>query len=361
MNSSYDPQLLAALLDGELDPESRARAEFAVRSDPASADCLADLVRVRDAVASLPMTTPGVDLSSQVVATLRHRRRVGHLRLAAMATVAAGLAASVMVMVQMGWWRERLEGPIADSLVAPSILARKPIELRPSLGVVARSARPVAMVPSVAVAVRPETLAAEVQVRDDRRTLQSLIAQGEPLRVDLVVDELGPAIEAMDAVVADSQRSRPRHAKVHMVNGVDPKRPGKVCVYVLVMDGFEYNQFRDRLDDHFENVVIKSKVASPDLLASLGSVGRIEVLAGGPPTGVLMPRQLGDMANIARRVPEQDTPHEVVVDGDGNIVRTVPERRRDPAPKIAKRRDPEADSTTHVYLVWLSPRERVHD
>ena len=361
MNAEPDPLLLAALFDDELDPESRVLAESAARSSSIATEHLADLARVRDAVAALPPGKPGPDLSAAIVATLRHRQRIVRWRLAAMTTVAASLAATFLVMVQTGNWGPLPVRPATMPGPRSSSGAKRvpPTPLPVALALAPPSVRPVATVPGVQVAIRPKVLAAEVKLRDDRATLRSLIAEGEAKRVDIVVDDLGPALGAVDSIVNESPRLKPQHAKVHLVHSVDPTRPG-ACVYVLVMDGYEYKQFRRRLDDRFPESAGDPATDPGKVVASLGSVGRIEISSRGQAIASLRPPPDEAKANISSRAPRRDTGREVVIDATGKIVRPaeMPDRRPASTDKGDKRREPAADTTQAVYLVWVTPRER---
>lgn len=353
--------LLNDYLDGELDGEECRRVEAAIRADSAMSERMEDLRLSRDAVSSLRKEGIGIDQSTLILARIR-RRRALRMRLVAAATVGTSIAASWLLILAVGG-----RGVTPDPIRRPEIAAGSPApRKRPApipMGIVSnrRMSRPAAAIPITDAAIRPPVLAKELRDREDRSALRSLLAEGQTRRVDVVVDEFERSLKVVDGIVGASPRTRPDHAKVHLVQSVQSGDASRSCVYVLVMDEHEYKEFRQTLDDRFPEAVSDSTEAKGEAVAALGSVGRIEVLTGGVPSGVLMPPPSDAAKNIAKKAHPDDPGSEVLIDPKGNI---IPRSRSksDVPTHAAKGTDKPADGdrppTRSVYLVWVLPRER---
>lgn len=358
MTPEIDPLLLASFFDDELDPATRAELNSVILANPTARQDLAGMAKVRESVASLPLSPPLADVSRAVLSRLTNQRRTSRIRMAAVTSVVLALAASLLVMVKVGGWESAHTGPVQPRSASPSsIVAARPTPLIPVFTSSPRSVRPIMAMESTSEAIRPGVLAAELKRRDDRSSLDALIASGNPRRVDIVVDEIGPAVAALEIIVDTANRTRPKHAKVQIAHNVDPSRPG-ACVFVLVMDDPEYEQFQTALNERFPDAT-KPQPADDVVIGSLGSVGRIEINPGKGPVAVLTDPPAKAKAGNARLDAPRDAKNEVMIDVDGNKIQLAPGaggRNMGVMPKKPSRK-PKITETA-VYLVWVTPRER---
>lgn len=361
LNPEFD-LLLTALLDDELETEPRRRVESAVRVDPAAADRLAVLTRVRDLVATLP-PVPAPDVSGEVVSILASRRRSAFRTIRFAGAVASTLAAAAFLMM--------ISGPTQPSgrlAVAPASDRIKP---RPSPvaptppAIVAHPTRPTPARPTFDAAIREDVLTAEIRRRDDRAGLDNLVRQTDAQVIDVLVDEVGPAsVGALDDIVRTTSRFRPNHARVQVVQGIeiDPSRPGRACVYVLVMDEHEYAKFRRKLDDRFPESASKPASIARDSVASLSKVGQVEFFRDALPAGTLTDPPADLSPEVAIRSPSRDAGEERFIPPGGRPLRPgQPKSLPDHSgklPGVAKPTEKAKESSRLVYVVWLSPRDR---
>jgi hypothetical protein len=219
--------------------------------------------------------------------------------------------------------------------------------------------------------LRDDVLKAETQTRDIRASLASLLQQGdegEARLVNVVVDDLGPAsLGLVDEAIDGTPRVRPKHAKIHVVQGVeiDRKHPGKACVYVLVMDEFEYAGFRRRLDERLPGSTTDPVAAPVHTLASLPSVGRIEIYDTKKPAGTLMPPDIPGNGRLALRPSKVEEQRGSIIDprsGQPQVVEVTPAKPADPDPKDSvKVANKPGTPTRSVFLVVVTPRDRSRD
>jgi hypothetical protein len=366
MNPEFD-LLLTAYLDDELGHEPRLLVETALRGDPKVAERLAVLGRVRDLVAALPPPEPVPDLSGEVVAFLQTRRRSSFRAAGYAAAMISGLAAAAILIML----RTPTHGPVGDRLATRLPEVRKALPAPPAPPRRAIVSRPIP--PTLDMAIREDVLAAEIRERDDRSGLADLLKQDEVRVVDLLVDEVGPAsLEALDSVVKSTSRIEHRHARIHVVQGVeiDPSRPGRACAYVLVMDEHEYAKFRKKIDDRFPGSASKPAPMPRDSVASLAKVGRMEFFRDGLPTGTLTRPPAEVLSEVASRAPKREGGDEVFITPRGEFVRprdfpgkgggltnvpVAPEEKRAPGALAA---GPPNERLPLVYVLWVSARDR---
>ena len=356
--------LLTALLDGELDTEPRLRVESAVRGDPAASDRLAVLTRVRDLVATLPPER-APDVSGEVVAILAARRRSSFRTLRFAAVVVSGLAAAALLMLIGGPPKQPSGGPAVADTPNPIQPRRSPVT-PPRPAIVARPIQQTPARPTFDTAIREDVLVAEIRQRDNRAGLDGLVRQIDAQVIDVLVDEVGPAsLGALDDIVRSTSRFKPNHARVHVVQGIeiDPARPGRACVYVLVMDAHEYAKFRRKLDDRFPESASKPAPIARDSVASLSKVGQVEFFREILPAGTLMDPPLDVSPEVAIRSPMRDAGNEQFIPPGGKPLRPgQPKAKSDLSDKppgvAAKLAENAMESSRLVYIVWLSPRDR---
>lgn len=355
--------LLTALLDGELDPEPRLRVESTLRGDPVAADRLAVLTRVRDLVASLP-SEQGPDVSGEVVAILASRRRSSFRTVRFAAAVFTGLAAAALLLLVGGPPRQPVGGRKMAQGPEPLKPSRSPI-VPPRPAIVAGPTRQIPTGPSLDAAIREDVLVAEIRQREDRAGLDGLLSQTGAQVIDVLVDEVGPAsISALDDIVRNTSRFKPDHARVRVVQGirVDPARPGRACVYVLVMDEHEYAKFRRKLDDRFPKSASQPSSIGRDSLASLAKVGEVEFFRDTLPAGTLTDPPTDLAPEVAIRSPGRDAGDEQFVTPGGKTIRPgqpgdrvhVAQQQLGAAKPIENAKGP----SRRVYVVWVSPRDR---
>lgn len=353
--------LLAAYLDDELDAEGREAAETLLRTDPSASEFLASQGRVRDLVGGMARPESMPDVSHAVVMALGVRRRTRRAHVVAMASLASSLAAAALLLLIA----PRIQPPARSVPPSEPPKVEKATPIAPRALPIATRPRPASTVAPSGSAVREEVLAAETRARDERVALKSLMGGGDVRRVDVVVDQLDPShLNAMDAVVASTQRLHPQFARVRVVQSVemDPELPGRACVYVLVMDGHEYTQFRQNLDARFDDASPEPVTVPRDAAQAFASLGAIEYVKKGEAAGTLKPPPIDAREGaIASRAPKREGIGQAVFDAHGNPIRRegVPASRNAPArpkrPKLPEELEP---TVSRVYVVWMTQRER---
>jgi hypothetical protein len=313
MNSELEP-LLSAYLDGELDAPGRRRVEQATRSDPAVADRLAALARVRDLVATLSPPTLAIDVSGAVQlslirrqAPLRAHRKPTRVLIAVLAPVLAA-AAVVLLLISPGHPVEKAQG----RRVAPSVVALVPPPAPPRP---AFSSRPIPRVAQSSVAIRPAVLAEETKAKHDREILTSMLGRGDVRLIEVTLDSFGPSsLKSMDEVILSSNFKEAHYARVRMVQEIviDPKKRNPGFAYTLVMDEKEHRLFRANLDRKFPGSVTDATPPPAETLALLPTVGRVEIFEGEARATLLDP-PAGTEDNIAARRPRQTIDDQVIV------------------------------------------------
>jgi hypothetical protein len=188
--------------------------------------------------------------------------------------------------------------------------------------------------------------------------------------MDVVVDELdSPRLDALDALVETTPRMRPPFARLRVVQGVemDPSRPGRAVVYVMVMDGHEYAQFRRSVGRTFPDAQVGAAAKLPQAEATLAGLGSMDFVRKVDPAGTLTPPPLDPLISVARRAQPREGQGEAIVSADGKVLHSGGDLARPPAPARAEistgglhRPREEADdaSIRRVYVVWVSPRDR---
>ena len=362
MNTELD-LLLASYLDEELEPEPRQLVETLLRSDPAVAARFTTLGRVRDLVATLSAPEAFPDVSGEVLAIVFAQRRTTWRNWKFAGSIAAGLAAAALLL----FWnfgtgpRKHEIGPNLAKSDTPRPRLVLPLPMNMAL---APQAVPLSM---QALPIRQNVLKAEVQARDSRLELVSLLKQGEVRLINVIVDDLGPAsLKLVDAAIDDTSRVRPKHAKVHVVQGmeIDPAHPGKACVYVLLMDEFEYGRFREQLQARLPDSMSKPVAAPVTALDNLATIGRIEILDRKVPASTLKPP---DLLFIARRPHKFEQSKQKILgsqEGEGqplDLGQAGSLKEKDAPDRLgiaAKPTRTSESSTRAVFVVWVSPRDR---
>jgi hypothetical protein len=381
-NPDLDPWL-GAYLDGELDADGRRRVEQAARSDPALADRMTSLSRVRDLVATISHPEEAVDVSGEVVASIArkaHARRLAwrraHLGFAA-ALPALAAAAALMMMAWPG--KVGVPGPplrtkLAALRVAPPALTR------------ALTARPIRTAPAILPVERaiPATLlASETKARDDLARFEALVGRKDVRQINVVVDTLGPTtLGDFDEVIKKSSRREPEHARIRIVQNVslDPRKPGPACVYAVVMDEVERDALYTKLRKSELKSFRESGPPEAETLASLPRIGTIEILHGEPRATLLSGPPPGAVATaLALEHPERTIRRDGIMPMGGALgpfdrppapaSPARPDRKAEtpPAPRPSVREDrpaPEGrggdgdpDPPSRAYLVWLTVRD----
>ncbi|MDB5350284.1 MAG: hypothetical protein JWN86_1531 [Planctomycetota bacterium] len=377
MNVDLDP-LLSAYLDGELDAAGRRRVEQATRSDPVVANRLAALARVRDLVATLSSPVLSEDVSGAVLLALarRHETRRTAWRRAGVVTamVVPGLAAAAALLLMFGLGKQAsaLKMPPRQPQPLAKVLPSPPHPPRP-----VTAPRPTPALARVAVAIPPVLLTRETKARDDRETLTRMLGRDDVRFISVTVDTFGPSsLDDMDEAIRFSNFREPLHARVRIVQNIviDPNRPGPGCAYALVMDESEHRLFRSNLDARFPDSVHESPAPSRETLARLSTAGHVEIFRG-QARATLMDPPPDAADDIAVRHPREILQGQVVVDTNPRASKTSPM----PLPRVVKSpmvvasgapalpkpasppapaRVPRGDSSSTLYVVWLSAREK---
>lgn len=283
-----DETFLTAYIDGTLPAGQRESVESALAADPRLAEELRGLVSVRDIVAGLPRPAAPADLSGPVLERIGNCRPgsspfakilrmpvpewTGSISIA-LASAAALLVAGTLAIV----WNSSDMGA-----VGPGITVIPP---RPKVEAIDPGTNPNSPSPKTyevaggAGPSRNETLEAakahEVQRWLDRPELH---------KVFVVTDVLGrQSAPQVGSILEKMPRRNAEFGKITVAQGIvlDPQKPGKATVYVVLMDDNELNLLRQKLNDTFRDGV-KEDTPNSSVVTQLADIGQVSIVPGTP-------------------------------------------------------------------------------
>ncbi len=364
-----DESALSAYLDGELSPEETRVVDRASASDPAIAARLVALATTSEAVAGLSRCAAPCGLASTVLARISadppRRRAPFWLATAASVAFAFLLAAkSGLLPTSRPGVDPELHLVVVDRPKAP---ARDVVAIdEPLLDPIEIGEPPIAVDPLGPVADPADSA---------RRTVVDLLDRPGLRRV------LVP-LKAADATAADrvgdilrnTARKDPVYGRISVPGGlaIDPTFPDEAEVFTAMMDGPEYEQFLDRLNQVFGEVVLDTRF-DPAIAMQLADFGRVSVGSGHTAAGLVEPPVDPALAEKAGLDPHPP----IIVDepADPNspdpIERVRSQYERDhpttgrieapgdpsPTPKGARARSKPATGPVPV-LIWVTTKAR---
>lgn len=376
---------LTAYLDGELDPDQRLRVDSALLTDPALSEDLRDLAAVRDLVSGLSHPGLPVDVSAQVVATIRRRRDAGPLARyvgvtaaswASRAVAITSAAAALVATASIGALSPAPVGADRAGLARVQDSVPRPDGVRGQEAPSAAPVRPTSLADAGRPASDPAPLAPG---RDERlreremQRLRALLDSPNLRKIFFVTDVVGgdPSGQVFELLDKKIPRRTASFGQFTVNLGIvnDPAQPGEATVFAVVMDDSELSQLRARLREAFPETV-KEADPRPELVTELAEVGQVSVFPGTTVAGLIErtdqpdaafkadPRTRGGLARFEREGPGLDPlPVPDFVDATEPAAPPPLLTRggaQTPAPPPARRAQPEPS----VILVWVAaPRK----
>lgn len=353
-----DETLLSGYLDGELDPEQRARVESALAASPELTATLAELAAACGQVSGLSRPLAPRDLTANVLARVardpraRLRRAVRVRPQLAWAGLAAAASLAALLAVRPpDWGGGRSAGEAPSRIHAPRAVGDRPVASRETLATEA-------LAESKAVHEAPEPVVAvasgKVADREGER-VRALLDRPGVQRLVVMVDAITPeALRTVEDALEATPRIEPLQGRLHVGQGIvlDPSRPGEAVVYMVVLDENELTNLQAQLTRRLKpgQVAVSTEPAEPAIVTQLADVGTIQAQEGRMAApGLFEPPPLSGTTLAHNPGPPDLTPRErLAAETPG------PEVRGDDTP-TPKPRAPRS-FPRRVTLVWVTAR-----
>jgi anti-sigma factor RsiW len=314
-----DESLLSAYLDDELDEPQRLAVQAALKTNPALADELRELMRVRALIAALERPPTSYDLAGPVIARLGAKGVSRLARLGAFPSVlprrqllilATGLSTAAALLISVTFWVNSRFARPAQQIASPTIGSPALNQPFPAHSTTrGDSHAPVAVATTEPRTTREETdhtspsraadrakdsgsaapLHAfvgpdEEERKSDRDRQQILRYLDDPSvrRIFVTADEVDAAASQIDLLLRHTARSKPSYGKLTVNQGIviDPHEPNRAVVFILRLDDKELKYLRSKLAKEPHLAVRDDDTLTPAIATLLADMGQVDLLAG---------------------------------------------------------------------------------